>query len=86
MFASITSAKGLVGLFKNFRLDIIDVRDVDAVVDVKQAVLDSAVGQFNTHLVRAVDKIIRYTTLASCYSFYNLLKHSVLVFSVSLSN
>jgi hypothetical protein len=35
MFTSITSAKGLVGLFKNFRLDIINVRDVDAVVNIK---------------------------------------------------
>jgi hypothetical protein len=35
MFTSITSAKGSVGLFKNFRSDIIDVRDVDAVVNVK---------------------------------------------------
>jgi hypothetical protein len=35
MFAGIISAKGLVGLFKNFCLDIINVRDVDAVVNVK---------------------------------------------------
>jgi hypothetical protein len=35
MFTSITSAKGLVELFKNFCLDIINVRDVDAVVNVK---------------------------------------------------